>query len=79
MSGIFIPKFERIDYMLGTLILLYALDTGHIPTACYVFAWVFAILEYIYRSVKQFDNGKRFFNMTLDEQERNFGAWKPAD
>lgn len=25
------------------------------------------------------DNGKRFFNMTLTDQEKNLGAWKPAD
>ena len=25
------------------------------------------------------DNGKRFFTMTLEEQERNLGAWKPED
>lgn len=30
--------------MLATLILLYALDTGQIPTGCYVAAWVFTIL-----------------------------------
>ena len=38
--------------MLATLILLYALDTGQIPTACYVVAWVFAIIEYIFKSLK---------------------------
>ena len=25
------------------------------------------------------DNGKRFFNMTLADQEKNLGAWQPAD
>ena len=25
------------------------------------------------------DNGKRFFNMTLADQEKNLGAWHPAD
>lgn len=34
--------------MLATLILLYALDTGQIPTGCYVAAWVFTILKGIY-------------------------------
>ena len=38
--------------MLATLILLYALDTGQVPTACYVFAWVFAIIKYSWEIVK---------------------------
>lgn len=29
--------------------------------------------------IRALDNGKRFFNMTLAEQEKNLGAWKPAD
>lgn len=38
--------------MLTALILLYALDTGQVPTGCYVVAWVFAIIEYIFKSLK---------------------------
>ncbi len=29
--------------------------------------------------IRALDNGKRFFTMTLEEQERNLGAWKPQD
>ena len=29
--------------------------------------------------IRALDSGKRFFNMTLAEQEANLGAWKPAD
>lgn len=29
--------------------------------------------------IRALDNGKRFFTMTLEEQERNLGAWKPED
>ena len=29
--------------------------------------------------IRALDNGKRFFNMTLADQERNLGAWHPAD
>ena len=29
--------------------------------------------------IKALDNGKRFYNATLEEQERNFAAWSPAD
>ena len=30
-------------------------------------------------SIRKLDSGKRFFTMTLAEQERNLGAWKPED
>ena len=29
--------------------------------------------------IRKLDKGKRFFNMTLEEQEKNLGAWKPED
>ena len=29
--------------------------------------------------IRALDCGKRFFNMTLAEQEANLGAWHPAD
>ena len=29
--------------------------------------------------IRKLDCGKRFFNMTLAEQETNLGAWHPAD
>ena len=29
--------------------------------------------------IRALDCGKRFFNMTLAEQETNLGAWHPAD
>lgn len=29
--------------------------------------------------IRALDNGKRFFTMTLEEQEKNLGAWKPED
>ncbi|MBQ3426797.1 MAG: aldo/keto reductase [Clostridia bacterium] len=29
--------------------------------------------------IRKLDKGKRFFNMTLEEQEKNLGAWSPAD
>ena len=29
--------------------------------------------------IRALDSGKRFFNMTLSDQERNLGAWHPAD
>ena len=29
--------------------------------------------------IRALDKGKRFFNMTLEQQEQQLGAWKPAD
>lgn len=29
--------------------------------------------------IRKIDSGKRFFTMTLEEQEKNLGAWKPQD
>ena len=29
--------------------------------------------------IRVLNNGKRFFNMTLEQQEQQLGAWKPAD
>ena len=29
--------------------------------------------------IRALDCGKRFFNMTLEQQETNLGAWHPAD
>ena len=29
--------------------------------------------------IRALDNGKRFFNMSLEQQERQLGAWHPAD
>ena len=30
-------------------------------------------------AIRKIDAGKRFFTMTLEEQEKNLGAWKPED
>lgn len=42
--------------MLSTLILLYALDTGQVPTVCYVAAWIFLLLEVICHIIKPKDD-----------------------
>ena len=31
------------------------------------------------KEIAELDNGRRFFNMSLEDQEKNLGAWKPAD
>lgn len=30
-------------------------------------------------AIRKIDSGERFFTMTLEEQEKNLGAWKPED
>ncbi len=30
-------------------------------------------------AIRKIDSGKRFFTMTLEEQEKNLGSWKPED
>ena len=31
------------------------------------------------KEIAKLDNGRRFFNMSLEDQEKNLGAWSPAD
>jgi len=31
------------------------------------------------KEIAELDNGRRFFNMSLEDQEKNLGAWSPAD
>lgn len=38
--------------MISTLILLYALDTGQIPTGCYIVAWVLASVRVVAGLIK---------------------------
>lgn len=38
--------------MISTLILLYALDTGQIPTGCYIAAWVLTIIQTVAELIK---------------------------
>ena len=39
----------------------------------------FELTEDEMNKIRSLDSGKRFFNMTLEEQERNLGGWKPED
>ncbi len=39
----------------------------------------FELTEDEMQAIRGLDNGKRFFNMSLADQEKNLGAWKPAD
>lgn len=39
----------------------------------------FALTEEEMARIKALDCGKRFYTATLEEQERNFSSWAPAD
>lgn len=39
----------------------------------------YALTEDEMAKIKLLDNGKRFYTATLEEQERNFSGWAPAD
>ena len=39
----------------------------------------FELTEDVMNEIRSLDSGKRFFNMTLEQQEANLGTWKPAD
>jgi len=39
----------------------------------------FELTENELNEIRALDNGKRFFNMTLEQQEQQLGAWRPAD
>lgn len=39
----------------------------------------FALTDDEMARIKAIDNGKRFYTATLEEQERNFSGWAPAD
>ncbi len=39
----------------------------------------FELTEDEMNAIRKLDSGKRFYNATLEEQERNLGAWHPAD
>ena len=39
----------------------------------------FALTESEMNDIRSLDRGRRFFNMTLEEQERNLGGFTPAD
>ena len=38
--------------MISTLVLLYAFDTGQIPTGCYIAAWVLAGIRFVAGLIK---------------------------
>ena len=61
----------------GTIIFPRSTNPVHIRENFEIFD--FELSKEEIEEIRQLDTGKRFFNMTLEEQEKNLGAWKPAD
>lgn len=61
----------------GTIIFPRSTNPVHIKENFDIFD--FELAEDEMNEIRKMDNGKRFFNMTLEEQEKNLGAWAPED
>lgn len=61
----------------GTIVFPRSTNPVHIKENFEIFD--FALTNEEMNKIRALDAGKRFFNMTLEEQEKNLGAWKPED
>lgn len=61
----------------GTIVFPRSTNPVHIKENFEIFN--FALTDEEMNKIRTLDAGKRFFNMTLEEQEKNLGAWKPED
>lgn len=61
----------------GTIVFPRSTNPVHIKENFEIFD--FALTDEEMNKIRTLDAGKRFFNMTLEEQEKNLGAWKPED
>lgn len=61
----------------GTIVFPRSTNPIHIKENFEIFD--FELTEDEMNEIRKLDNGKRFFNMTLEQQEQNLGAWKPED
>lgn len=61
----------------GTIIFPRSTNPAHIKENFEIFD--FELTEYEMNEIRKLDSGKRFFNMTLDQQEQMLGSWKPED
>ena len=61
----------------GTIVFPRSTNPAHIKENFEIFD--FQLTEEEMNEIRQLDSGKRFFNMTLEEQEKNLGGWKPLD
>ena len=61
----------------GNIIFPKSTNPQHIKDNFDIFDFELTVEEM--QKIKAVDNGKRFYNATLEEQERNFSTWAPAD
>ena len=61
----------------GTIVFPRSTNPVHIKENFDIFD--FELTEDEMNEIRKLDSGKRFFNMTLEEQEKNLGVWKPED
>ncbi len=61
----------------GTIVFPRSTNPVHIKENFEIFD--FGLTKEEIEEIRNLDSGKRFFNMTLEEQEQNLGSWKPED
>ena len=61
----------------GTIVFPRSTNPVHIKENFEIFD--FELTEDEMNEIRKLDSGKRFFNMTLEQQEKNLGSWQPAD
>ncbi len=61
----------------GTIVFPRSTNPVHIKENFEIFD--FELTEDEMNEVRKLDSGKRFFNMTLEQQEQMLGSWKPED
>lgn len=61
----------------GNVIFPKSTNPAHIAANADIFD--FALTDEDMARIKELDKGVRYFNMTLEEQEKNLGAWQPED
>jgi len=61
----------------GTIVFPRSTNPVHIKENFEIFD--FELTEDEMNEIRKLDTGKRFFNMTLEQQEQMLGAWKPED
>ena len=61
----------------GTIVFPRSTQPAHIRENFAIFD--FALIEAEMNEIRALDKGKRFFTMTLEEQEKSLGSWHPED
>ena len=61
----------------GTIVFPRSTNPVHIKENFEIFD--FELSEDEMNEIRKLDSGKRFFNMTLEQQEQMLGSWKPED